>query len=178
LHLDGARIFNSAVALGVPAARLAQPADSVCFSLCKGLACPIGSILCGPGHLIQRARKLRKMLGGGMRQVGIIAAAGVVALETMIHRLAQDHANAQLLGHGISRIPGLRLEPPQVETNLVFFVPEGIDLQTFQRRLEREGVLSLVEDDRLRMVTHWGIQREDIEEALERVRRVMKEPGR
>ena len=178
LHLDGARIFNAAVALGVPAARLAQPADSVCFSLCKGLACPIGSILCGPGHLIQRARKLRKMLGGGMRQVGIIAAAGVVALETMIHRLAQDHANAQLLGHGISRIPGLRLEPPQVETNLVFFVPEGIDLQTFQRRLEREGVLSLVEDDRLRMVTHWGIQREDIEEALERVRRVMKEPGR
>ncbi len=175
LHLDGARIFNAAVALGVPVARLALHADSISFSLCKGLACPIGSLLCGSGRFIQRARKFRKMLGGGMRQVGVVAAPGIVALETMIDRLAEDHANAQLLAQGLSQIAGLRLDPPQVETNLVFLFPEGLDLQDLQRRLEKEGVLALVEDGRLRMVTHYGIQRGDIEEALERIRRVMKE---
>ena len=175
LHLDGARIFNAAVALGVPASRLALHTDSVAFSLCKGLACPIGSLLCGSAELIERAHKYRKMVGGGMRQVGVIAAPGIVALETMIDRLAEDHANAQLLGQGLSSIPGLRLKPPQVETNLVFFAVERCDLQRFQQRLWEVGVLSLVGDRRLRMVTHYGIERADIEEALERVRQVAQE---
>lgn len=167
LHLDGARLFNAAVALGVPASRLAQPADSVCFSLCKGLACPIGSLLCGPGEFIERARRFRKMVGGGMRQVGIIAVPGLIALETMIDRLAEDHDNARLL----AQIPGLRLEPPP-QTNLVFFVTDGYDVPAFQEQLWAAGVLSLVEDQRIRMVTHYGIERADVEEALERTWRV------
>jgi len=171
LHLDGARIFNAAVALAVPASRLVREADSVCFSLCKGLSCPIGSLLCGRGEFIERARRFRKMVGGGMRQVGIIAAPGLVALETMIERLSQDHENARFLGQGLAQIPGLRLEPPP-ETNLVFFATEGFAIQAFQERLWAAGVLSLVEDYRIRMVTHYGIERADIEEALERTRRV------
>ncbi len=175
LHLDGARIFNAAVALAVPASRLAQHVDSVAFSLCKGLACPIGSLLCGSPEFVQRVRRFRKMVGGGMRQVGIIAAPGIVALETMIDRLAEDHANARLLGAGLSKIGGLRLEPPQVETNMVFFVVEGCAPHRFQRRLEERGVLALVEDQRIRMVTHYGIEEADIEEALARVRAVARE---
>ena len=175
VHVDGARIFNAAVALGVPASRLAQDSDSISFSLCKGLACPIGSLLCGRAEFIERARKFRKMVGGGMRQLGIIAAPGIVALETMIDRLAEDHTNARLLGAGLSEIGALRLEPPQVATNLVFFVVEGCDLQRFQQRLYEMGVLSLMEDHRIRMVTHYGIEGTDIEEALERVRQVAKE---
>ncbi|MFQ6019261.1 MAG: low-specificity L-threonine aldolase [Dehalococcoidia bacterium] len=172
LHLDGARIFNAAVALGVEASRLARDADSVCFSLCKGLSCPIGSLLCGSVEFIERARRWRKMVGGGMRQVGIIAAAGIVALETMVDRLAEDHENARILGQGLSAIEGVRLEPPEVETNLVYFSLEGVDPQRFQQLLWDDGVLSLVEDGRIRMVTHYGIERGEIEQALERARRV------
>jgi threonine aldolase len=174
LHLDGARIFNAAVALGVLAASLARHADSISFSLCKGLACPIGSLLCGSDDFVRRARKYRKTVGGGMRQVGVIAAPGIVALENMVNRLAEDHTNAKLLSQGLSQIPGLRLHPPQVETNLVFFALEGQDPQRFRQRLEQEGVLSLVEDGRLRMVTHYGIQSEEIEEALERIRQLAR----
>ena len=168
-HLDGARLFNAAVALEVPASRLAQYADSVSFSLCKGLSCPIGSLLCGSGELIRRARRFRKMLGGGMRQAGIIAAAGVYALENMVDRLAEDHANARALAEGLAGIPGVNLVPPQ--TNLVYFSAKGWDLTELVRRLGGEGVLCLEEGDgRIRMVTHYGIDRGDVEETTAAVR--------
>jgi len=164
VHLDGARIFNAATALGVPASRLAGYADSVSFSLCKGLACPIGSVLCGSRELVQRARRFRKMLGGGMRQAGIIAAAGVYALENMVERLAEDHENARVLADGLSAIPGITLAPPP-QSNLVFFTTQGLDFGELVRRLSERGVLCLVEGGRIRMVTHYGIERDDVEHA-------------
>jgi threonine aldolase len=169
LHLDGARLFNAAIALGLPASQLAQYADSVAFSLCKGLACPIGSVLCGSHEFIRRARRYRKMLGGGMRQAGIIAAAGVYALENMIERLAEDHENARVLAEGLSAVPGVALTPPP-QSNLVFFVADGWDLGHLVRRLGERGVLCLVEGGRIRMVTHCGIDREDVEHAAAEVR--------
>jgi len=173
VHLDGARLFNAAAALGVPASRLARYADSVAFSLCKGLACPVGSVLCGSREFIAGARRFRKMLGGGMRQAGIIAAAGVYALEKMVDRLAEDHDNARLLAEGLSSIPDIRLAPPP-QSNLVFFTAEGWDLGELVRRLGAQGILCLDEGGgRIRMVTHYGIERRDVEEALVRVRELM-----
>lgn len=170
VHLDGARIFNAAVALGVPAAQLVRSVDSVSFSLCKGLACPVGSVLVGSAQFIQRARRYRKMVGGGMRQAGIIAAAGIVALETMIDRLAEDQDNARLLAQGLAAIPGLRLVPPQVDSNMVFFTLDGVNPFELAGRLSQAKVLCLAEAGRVRLVTHYGIERADIEEALERIR--------
>jgi threonine aldolase len=172
LHMDGARLFNAAVVLGVPASSLARYAHSVAFSLCKGLACPIGSVLCGSADYIGRARRFRKMLGGGMRQAGIIAAAGVYALENMVDRLAEDHENARLLADGLSNIPGITLAPPP-QSDLVFFTVDGWDLGEFIRRLSERGVLCLDEGGRIRMVTHYGIERHDVEDALVRVRELM-----
>ena len=172
VHLDGARLFNAAVALGVHVSRLARYADSAAFSLCKGLACPVGSVLCGSGEFIARARRFRKMLGGGMRQAGIIAAAGVYALENMVDRLAEDHENARLLAEGLSSIPGISLAPPP-QSDLVFFTAKGWDLEELVGRLGERGVLCLDEGGRIRMVTHYGIERRDVEEALVRVRELM-----
>lgn len=173
VHLDGARLFNAAVALGVPVARLARYADSVAFSLCKGLGCPVGSLLCGSPGFIEEARRYRKMLGGGMRQAGIIAAAGVYALEHMVDRLAEDHENARLLARGLAALPGVELAPPP-ETNIVFFTVKGWHLGRFVQRLREVGVLCLDEGGgRIRMVTHYGIERSDVEEAVERVRSVL-----
>ncbi len=172
LHMDGARIFNAAVALGVPAARLAAYADSVCFSLSKGLGCPVGSLLCGSRDIIAEARRYRKMLGGGMRQAGIIAAAGLYALEHMVDRLAEDHENARLAGEGLAQLAGVRLAP-EPQTNLVYFTAEGWDLGRLVRRLGEAGVLCFDEGGRIRWVTHYGIERADIEEALARTRSVL-----
>jgi threonine aldolase len=172
LHMDGARLFNAAAALGVPASSLARYADSVAFSLCKGLACPVGSVLCGDRVFIAQARRFRKMLGGGMRQAGVIAAAGIYALENMIDRLAEDHENAGLLAEGLSRIPGITLAPPP-QSDLVFFTVEGWDLGELVRRLGERGVLCLDEGGRIRMVTHYGIDRRDVEESLVRLRELM-----
>ena len=170
VHLDGARIFNAAVALGVPVAQLIRPVDSVSFSLCKGLACPVGSVLAGSADFIQRARRYRKMVGGGMRQAGIIAAAGIVALETMIDRLAEDHDNARLLAQGLTTIAGLRLVPPQVDSNMVFFTHDSVNPFELATRLSQAKVLCLAEGGRVRLVTHYGIERADAEEAVERIR--------
>jgi threonine aldolase len=142
----------------------------VSFSLCKGLACPVGSMLCGSAQFIQRARRYRKMVGGGMRQAGIIAAAGIVALESMIDRLADDHENARLLAEGLATIPGVSLVPPQVDSNMVFLTVDGINAFELAGRLSQAKVLCLAEAGRVRMVTHYGIERSDIEEALERIR--------
>ncbi len=169
VHLDGARLFNAALALGVPASQLAQYADSVAFSLCKGLACPVGSVLCGSEEFIGEARRYRKMLGGGMRQAGIIAAAGVYALENMIDRLAEDNENARVLADGLAGTPGIELAPPP-QSNLVYFTVEGWSLGELVRRLEERRVLCLDEGTRIRMVTHYGVGGGDVEQVVAIVR--------
>ncbi len=169
VHMDGARLFNAAVALDVPIARLAAYADSVCLSLSKGLACPVGSILCGTREFIAEARRYRKMLGGGMRQAGFLAAAGLYALEHMVSRLAEDHDNARVAAGGLAAIPGVALAPPP-QTNLVYFTVEGWNLTELVRRLEEAGVRCFDEGGRIRWVTHYGIERADVEEAVARLR--------
>ena len=121
VHLDGARLFNAAVALGRPAADFTRPVDSVTFCVSKGLGAPVGSVICGSAAFVARARRWRKLVGGGMRQVGVIAAAGIVALERMVDRLAEDHANARTLAEGIAHLPGLRVNLASVQTNIVIF---------------------------------------------------------
>jgi threonine aldolase len=170
VHIDGARIFNAAAALHTTVEALAAPADSVGFCLSKGLGAPVGSVLCGSGEFIARTRKMRKMVGGGMRQAGIIAAAGIYALEHMVERLGDDHAHAQLLARGLAALPMVDLDADAVDTNIVIFGVRG-DWLGFARSMKQAGVLSTITaPGRLRMVTHYGIERSDIEEALERVR--------
>ncbi len=174
LHLDGARIFDAAITLGVPADSLARDADSVMFCLSKGLSAPVGSVLCGSAEFIVRARQSRRWVGGGMRQVGILAAAGIVALETMIERLAQDHVNARLLADGLATIAGIAIDPAHVRTNIVIFTLEEGEERDFLNALTAEGVLALpLGPGRVRMVAHYGIERADIERAVEIIRRVM-----
>jgi threonine aldolase len=173
VHIDGARIFNAAVALGVPADRLAAYGESVCFSLSKGLGCPVGSVICGSKEFIREARRNRKLLGGGMRQAGVLAAAGIYALENMVERLAEDHENARLAADGLREMPGVQLDP-EPQTNLLYFTIEGWDTGVFVERLAAQGVLCFDEGRRrIRWVTHFGIERADIEEALGRTRAVL-----
>jgi threonine aldolase len=170
LHLDGARIFNAALALETTPAVLAAEADSVTFCLSKGLSAPIGSVVCGSADFIRRARRSRSMLGGQMREVGVIAAAGIVALEQMVDRLADDHANARLLAQGMATVPGIRIDPSTVDTNIVIFDVEGFEPAAFRESCKERGVLVTGVPPHIRMVTHYGIERDDIEETLERVR--------
>jgi len=154
VHLDGARIFNAAVALGVPAARLAASVDSVGFCLSKGLSAPVGSVLCGSRELIGRARHFRKMLGGGMRQAGVLAAAGVLALEQMIDRLADDHRVARLLAEALASVPGVRVDMARVQTNMVRLDLDR-EARPFADALRGRGVrVSVIGARRLRLVTH------------------------
>jgi len=177
LHLDGARIFNAAVAINILPRELAGPADSVCVCLSKGLSAPIGSVLTGSGEFINRARKWRKMLGGGMRQVGIIAAAGQVALEKMVARLAEDHLNAQRLASGLKQIPGIVLTREKVPTNIVLFELEfPVSGPEFNRRLNSRGVkLGNLGEQKYRAVTHRLITETDIDEALKHIEATVKE---
>ena len=174
-HLDGARVFNAAVALGVPVADLVRDFDSVTFCLSKGLSAPIGSLLCGTNSYIQRARKYRKMLGGGMRQAGFIAAAGLVALETMVERLADDHANARALAEGLARLPGVILDPASVQSNIVIFdLARDVNAGAFLSNINGAGVrCNATGPSRVRMVTHSGISAQDIEVALAACRRAL-----
>jgi threonine aldolase len=174
IHTDGARIYNAAVALGVPVARLAAYSETITFCLSKGLGAPVGSVLCGSREFIRQARKNRKLLGGGMRQAGIIAAAGIYALQNMVDRLADDHENARILAEGLAEMPGVELAPPP-QTNLVYFTVEGWDLGKLVRALAKQGVLCFDEGGRLRWVTHYGIGRVDCEEALSRLLSVLKD---
>ena len=173
IHIDGARIFNAAVALGVEARAFAQYADSISFCLSKGLSAPVGSLLCGTREFIARARRNRKMVGGGMRQAGVIAAAGIVALETMIERLADDHAHAKYLAEQLADIPGIALEPARVKTNLVFFeLTNDISARELETRLARENVLvGAVSQQRVRAVTHFGIARADIDTVVRAIQK-------
>jgi len=178
LHLDGARVFNAAVALGIDVKELTQSVDSMIFCLSKGLAAPIGSVICGTREFISEALRTRKLLGGGMRQTGIIAAAGVVALEEMLDRLKEDHDNARNLAEGIARIHGLSIDPQGVKTNIIYvdFVSERLTADEFITRAVSRGVRFLhTGPSRFRMVTHYGIVPEDIAEAIEILSAVMEE---
>lgn len=175
LHLDGARIFNAVVALGKPAAELAAPFTSVMFCLSKGLGAPVGSVIVGPREWIERARKWRKRLGGGMRQAGILAAAGLVALKTMVDRLAEDHALARRLGEGLANLPGLRVEPPQTNMVLVDVGGTGLSASYFVNRLAESGVLAnATAPTKIRFVAHKDVGREDIEYTLVTVNKLIK----
>lgn len=170
VHLDGARIFNAAVALGVSAAELAREADSVMFCLSKGLSAPVGSLLCGTGAFIERARRNRKMLGGGMRQVGIVAAAGIVALESMIDRLAEDHANARYLAERLATLPHFDLDPARVETNIIIADLREDTADHFLDHLAAAGVHATnFGPRRVRFVTHHGIAPSHLDDALARI---------
>jgi threonine aldolase len=167
VHVDGARLFNAAVALGVPAKRLVQNVDSVTFCMSKGLGCPIGSILAGSADYIKEARRWRKMIGGSLRQSGIFAAAGIVALNEMIDRLAEDHANARRLAEGLAQLPGLSVEP--VETNIIMLhiVDTRIDPKAFVAGLAERGVkIGSPYGDRMRIVTHYQFQADDVDYVL------------
>jgi threonine aldolase len=176
VHLDGARIFNAAIALDVPACALVQNADSVAVCLSKGLSAPVGSLLCGSRDFVERARKVRKMVGGGMRQAGVIAAAGIVALETMVDRLAEDHANARRLAQGLTGIRGIRLAQDDVPTNIVMFEPSPeLSPNKFMKGLEETGVKVGLRDGRpFRAVTHRMVSSSDIDEALTRIETVCR----
>ncbi|MCS7208278.1 MAG: low-specificity L-threonine aldolase [Fimbriimonadales bacterium] len=169
LHLDGARIFNAAIALGIDAATIAQPFEVVNFCFSKGLGAPVGSVVCGSRAFIQEARRTRRMLGGGMRQAGVLAAAALVALNEMVERLAEDHQNARLLAEGLANIRGIRIDPARVQTNIVIFEIDpatGWESLRLQQALQQQGVLLSLSGTRLRAVTHYGITRHDIERAL------------
>ncbi len=172
VHLDGARIWNAAVALGVPPAALAEGVDTVMACLSKGLCAPAGSLFASTRDRVAEARRVRKLLGGGMRQAGVLAAAGLVALETLVDRLADDHANARLLGAAFARGRGVRLAP--VETNIVVGVLEGRDAPDAVTALRAQGVLATAMDARtLRFTTHRDVSRADCERAAEIVERTL-----
>ena len=169
VHLDGARLFNAAVALGRPTREFAAHADSVTFCVSKGLSAPVGSVVCGTREFIARARRVRKMVGGGMRQVGVLAAAGIVALEQMIDRLAEDHANARRLADGVAALAKLRIDQARVQTNIViFFVdrPGGTD-ELVAGCLARKIKIHAIGPTSIRCVTHKDVDDADIERALE-----------
>ena len=176
VHLDGARIFNAAVALDIPASELVEPVDSVCLCLSKGLSAPVGSLLCGTGEFVEEARKWRKMVGGGMRQAGVIAAAGIVALQDMVSRLAEDHANAERLVSGLSRIPGITVWPNRTQTNIVMFEsPASIPVDEFIKQLDIRGIkIGHRGGLRFRAVTHRMVTEADIDEVLERISQIVR----
>lgn len=167
VHLDGARIFNAAVASGVDVRDIAACADTVTFCLSKGLACPAGSIFCGSREAVHEARRWRKRLGGGMRQTGVLAAAGLVALDSMIERLADDHANARTLAEGLAELPGVTCDLARVQTNLVYFDLARIGAPAFTEECAKRGLLAdWSGPNRMRFVTHYGIDAEDVQLAL------------
>lgn len=167
VHLDGARIFNAAVALGVDVAEIAACGDTVTFCLSKGLACPIGSVFCGSKEDVEAAKRWRKRLGGGMRQVGVLAAAGLVALDTMVDRLAEDHANARTLAEGLSELDGIACDLKRVQTNLVYFDLKNMPAADFTAECAKRGLLSdWTDTHRVRFVTHYGITGQDVQSAL------------
>ena len=169
LYLDGARIFNASVALKVDVKEYTEHVDNLMFCLSKGLCCPVGSLLVGTGEFIKRCRKLRKVLGGGMRQAGIIAAPGIVALESMIERLRDDHTNARRLAEGMAKIEGIHVDLSRVQTNIVCFNIDGLGVTAdfFISKLKEESILALpLTETKVRMVTHREIEKEQVEKAI------------
>ncbi|MCX6029130.1 MAG: low-specificity L-threonine aldolase [Chloroflexi bacterium] len=176
VHVDGARIFNAAVALGVGVKELVADADSVTFCLSKGLAAPVGSVVCGRVAFIAEARRARKVVGGGMRQAGVLAAAGIVALEQMVDRLAEDHANARTLAAGLAELPGIQVDDVPVRTNILYFRFSRPDMTAGElvARLAERGVRMLaLGPGRIRAVTNYHVTAGDIETALATFRAVL-----
>ncbi|MGH7902758.1 MAG: GntG family PLP-dependent aldolase [Candidatus Dormibacteraceae bacterium] len=168
VHLDGARVFNAAVATGADVRDIAACADTITFCLSKGLCCPAGSIVCGPAGVIAEARRKRKMLGGGMRQSGVLAAAGIIALTSMVDRLAEDHANARRLAEGLAEMPGMKCDPTRAETDIVIVALTDMDPAAFLEGCRARGLLAgSMGGDRVRFVTHHGISAADIQATLE-----------
>ena len=168
VHMDGARMFNAAVALGVPPAEVAASSDTVTFCLSKGLGAPVGSVLCGPREVIDRARRWRKTVGGGWREAGVLAAAGLWALDHMVDRLAEDHAHARTLAEGLAEMDGVRVDLDRVQTNIVYFEPLPMTGAEFTARCRSRGVLGGAGGDgRVRFVTHAGIEAVDVQRTLE-----------
>ena len=175
-HLDGARLFNAAVATGRPVADLARPFDSVMFCLSKGLGAPVGSIVAGPADFIEEARRVRKRLGGGMRQAGILAAAGLVALDRQVERLAEDHAMARRLAERVAALPHCQVDPAKVATNIVIFsvAGSGMPAEVVVERWREAGVLAQARDEtHVRAVTHYEVTSADIETAADRLARIL-----
>jgi threonine aldolase len=175
LHIDGARIFNASVYLETPVSELVKDADSVTFCLSKGLSCPVGSVICGSGEFIERARRWRKMVGGGMRQAGVLAAAGIVALDSMIERLAEDHSNGRKLAQGLAKVPGISIEPDKLTTNLIRFEVTAKNRDVLAKKLLERGVKGGSPYGGWRFVTHYGVTSDDIDYVLEVVEGVFKE---
>jgi threonine aldolase len=170
VHMDGARIFNAAAALGIPVSEIAAPAETLMFCLSKGLGAPAGSLLAGPANLIAKGRLYRKRLGGGMRQVGVLAAAGLVALEETPKRLFEDHCNAKFLGERLAQIPGVAIDPRKVVTNIAVFDVSGTGIAPpeISARLKQRGVLiNYINERQMRAVTHYDVDREACTRALE-----------
>lgn len=178
LYLDGARIFNAAVALKIDVKEFTKHVDNLMFCLSKGLCCPVGSLVVGTPEFIEHCRRARKVLGGGMRQAGIIAAPGIVALEGMIDRLEEDHHNAQLLAKGIAKIDGIHIDLNCVQTNIVCFDISGLKIEdsVFLSKLKNEKVLALTSStSKIRMVTHKGIEKVHVERAVAAIESVCTE---
>jgi len=176
VHLDGARVFNASTYLHEDVAEMTKKFDSIQFCLSKGLGAPVGSMIVGTREFVERSRSIRKMLGGGMRQAGVLAAAGLVALEKGPQRLQEDHDNAQFLARHLAEIPRIVLDPAKVQTNIVIFdlKKSGRSSGDFLKALSERGVLAVpVDNERVRMVTHLDVNRQDIEKAVEVVREVV-----
>jgi len=179
VHLDGARVFNAATYLNESVEAMTKSFDSVQFCLSKGLGAPVGSMIVGTREFIERCRPIRKMLGGGMRQVGVLAAAGLVALEEGPKRLQDDHDNAQVLAQRLARVPGIALDAAKVQTNIVIFSvkPSGLSSAQFLARIAERGVLAVpVDADRVRMVTHLDVTRSEVEAAADVVEACLPKP--
>ncbi len=176
VHLDGARVFNAALALKTYVAEIARPFDSVMFCLSKGLGAPIGSLIVGGKDFIKEAVSVRKMLGGGMRQVGVLAAAGMIALEESPKALVEDHANAKRLAEGLAELSGVKIDPERVRTNIAIFdiAATGISTAQMTAELKARGVLANgINAREMRMVTHYDVSREDIEQTIKITKEIL-----
>jgi threonine aldolase len=183
-HMDGARVFNAAIALNIPISELVRSVDSVMFCLSKGLSAPVGSLLVGGRDFIKRAHRARKALGGGMRQAGILAAAGIVALERMVDRMAEDHENSKQLAYGLADFPQIDVTVERVVTNMVMFsvrnaaqeaLTEAETMQFLAKAQEHGVLMGTMGESKIRAVTHHGIDTQDIQAALAGIRRALIE---
>jgi threonine aldolase len=177
LYLDGARVFNAAVALDLDVRKLVRPFDNLMFCLSKGLSCPVGSVIVGSKEFIAKARRIRKILGGGMRQAGIIAAPGIIALEKMINRLREDHRNAKYLAKGLSKLKYVGIDLDRVQTNIIMFdiAKKKISVKNFILKLKEKNILALsLEKNRIRMVTHRGITEDHINKTINVIDDILK----
>ncbi len=177
LYMDGARIFNAAIASRIPVTEFTKYVDNLMFSLSKGLCCPIGSVLVGTREFVERARRTRKLLGGGMRQAGVIAAPGIVALEKMVDRLEEDHENAKLTAQKLSAMKGIKINLSKVQTNIVTFELEpNLSDEIFLKNLQENGVLALAQSkNKIRFVMHYGISRKHVETAAGIIENALKQ---